>query len=100
MNRPALMRMIPNMGYAGSYWKQFSIALQRNHMSQSRRSLLIAGASLAAILTLAACGGGGTAAGSGQGGAVQDGVIPVVASTNVYGDIAKEIGGNHVSVHA
>ncbi|MBP2413847.1 zinc/manganese transport system substrate-binding protein [Arthrobacter stackebrandtii] len=69
-------------------------------MSQSRRSLLILGASLAATLTLAACGGGGTAAGSGQGGAVQDGAVPVVASTNVYGDIAKEIGGEHVSVHS
>ncbi|AIY01111.1 ABC-type metal ion transport system, periplasmic component/surface adhesin [Arthrobacter sp. PAMC 25486] len=64
-------------------------------MSQSRRSLLFMGATLAASLTLAACGGGGTAAPSGDAGTVN-----VVASTNVYGDIAQEIGGAHVSVHS
>ncbi len=69
-------------------------------MSHSRRSLLVLGASLAATLTLAACGGGGTAAGTGQDGAVQDGTVSVVASTDVYGDIAQEIGGDHVSVHS
>jgi zinc/manganese transport system substrate-binding protein len=36
-----------------------------------------------------ACGGGSQAAGSG---------LPVVASTNVYGDIAAQIGGAHVDV--
>ena len=42
--------------------------------------------------TLAACGGsGGRDGGSG-------GKLPVVASTNVYGDIVRQIGGAHVSV--
>jgi zinc/manganese transport system substrate-binding protein len=41
---------------------------------------------------LAACGGG-----AGRGGPA-DGALPVVASTNVYGDIVQQIGGAHVSV--
>jgi zinc/manganese transport system substrate-binding protein len=41
----------------------------------------------AAVLMLAGCGGGGSGA-----------KLPVVASTNVYGDIARQIGGPHVSV--
>ncbi len=67
-------------------------------MSQSRRSLLFIGATLAASLTLAACGGGGTAGTAET--AEQAGMVSVVASTNVYGDIAREIGGAHVTVHA
>lgn len=64
-------------------------------MSHSRRSLLVMGATLAASLTLAACGGGGTPATT-----EAAGTVSVVASTNVYGDIAKEIGGAHVTVHS
>lgn len=64
-------------------------------MSQARRSLLFMGATLAASLTLAACGGGGTAAPS-----EDANTINVVASTNVYGDIAQEVGGAHASVHS
>jgi zinc/manganese transport system substrate-binding protein len=41
----------------------------------------------AAIVALAGCGGGATR-----------GKVPVVASTNVYGDIARQIGGSRVSV--
>ena len=41
--------------------------------------------------TLAACGGSGRPGGGG-------GQLPVVASTNVYGDIARQIGGENVSV--
>ena len=40
-------------------------------------------------LVAAACGGGAAPAGS---------ALPVVASTNVYGDIAAQIGGEHVDV--
>ena len=70
-------------------------------MSQSRRSLLFMGATLAASLTLAACGGGGTAGPAGPAGTTgQAGTLSVVASTNVYGDIAQEIGGAHVTVHS
>jgi zinc/manganese transport system substrate-binding protein len=42
--------------------------------------------------SLAACGGGGGE--SGEGG----GALRVVASTNVYGDIVRQIGGAHVAV--
>jgi zinc/manganese transport system substrate-binding protein len=39
------------------------------------------------VLALAGCGGGATT-----------GTLPVVASTNVYGDIVRQIGGSHVTV--
>jgi zinc/manganese transport system substrate-binding protein len=41
----------------------------------------------AAVLALAGCGGG-----------TSSGKLPVVASTNVYGDIVRQIGGSHVAV--
>ncbi|MFL5955326.1 MAG: metal ABC transporter solute-binding protein, Zn/Mn family [Gaiellaceae bacterium] len=41
----------------------------------------------AVTLALAACGGGS-----------KSGALPVVASSNVYGDIVSQIGGSHVSV--
>lgn len=41
----------------------------------------------AAVVALAGCGSGGAGA-----------RLPVVASTNVYGDIARQIGGSHVAV--
>lgn len=64
-------------------------------MSYNRRSLLIMGATLAASLTLAACGGGG-----GEAGQAHEGTVSVVASTNVYADIAQAIGGGQVTVHS
>lgn len=63
----------------------------------SRRTLLLTGASAAAALALSGCSGAGETAPA-AGGA--DGTISVVASTNVYGDIAAEIGGSHVTVHS
>jgi zinc/manganese transport system substrate-binding protein len=39
------------------------------------------------VAVLAGCGGGGKGA-----------TLPVVASTNVYGDIARQIGGSHITV--
>lgn len=44
-----------------------------------------------AVPLLGACGGGGDAQ-------AKAGTVPVVASTNVYGDIVKRIGGDQVSV--
>jgi zinc/manganese transport system substrate-binding protein len=44
----------------------------------------------ALLAALAGCGGGG--------GGAKSSALPVVASTNVYGDIARQIGGSHVSV--
>jgi zinc/manganese transport system substrate-binding protein len=35
---------------------------------------------------------------AGCGGAARSGTLPVVASTNVYGDIARQIGGSHITV--
>lgn len=71
-------------------------------MLTSRRSLLLAGSALAASLALTACGGGGGADGGadGNGSAAAAGTISVVASTNVYADIAQAVGGEYVSVHA
>lgn len=74
-------------------------------MLYPRRKLAVTGAALAAILVLAACGsGGGAGEGAGGGGAATtatvDATISVVASTNVYGEIAKAVGGEHVSVHS
>lgn len=63
----------------------------------SRRTLLLTGAAAAAALALSGCSGAGDAAPAAAG---ADGTIAVVASTNVYGDIAAEIGGSHVTVHS
>ncbi len=65
-------------------------------MLYSRRKLVLTGAVMAASLTLAACGGGGDGATP----TASDGTISVIASTNVYGDIAKAVGGEYVSVHS
>jgi zinc/manganese transport system substrate-binding protein len=63
----------------------------------SRRLALITGASLA---LLAGCGSSSDSSsdGSTSQGSNASSTIPVVASTNVYGDIAKQIGGDKVSV--
>lgn len=61
-------------------------------------------ASLAALagmsLLLAACGSGDGASSVSPGAGSSDGVIDVVASTNVYGDIVRTIGGDKVNVSA
>lgn len=61
-------------------------------MTSLRRSLPVLGLAAASALVLAGCAG--TAAGDDAG----DGKIVVVASTNVYGEIAQEIGGDLVDV--
>lgn len=63
-------------------------------MSLRRRSLLFMGATLGATLMLAACGGGGESS------QVPADTVSVVASTNVYADIAQVIGGEQVTVHS
>jgi len=55
-----------------------------------RRPLAVLSA-VALVGALAACSGGASAP-------EEDGTVRVVASTNVYGDIAKTIGGSHVTV--
>ena len=61
-------------------------------MTSLRRSLPVLGLAAASALVLAGCAG--TAAGDDA----TDGKIAVVASTNVYGQIAEEIGGDLVDV--
>ncbi|MFE4968685.1 metal ABC transporter solute-binding protein, Zn/Mn family [Streptomyces sp. NPDC056660] len=65
--------------------------------SPSRSLALMAGASLA---LLAGCGSSSDSGsdGSSAPGPASSSRIPVVASTNVYGDIVKRIGGDHVDV--
>lgn len=65
----------------------------------SRRTLLLTGAAAAAALALSGCSGTG-AGDAAPATAGAGGTISVVASTNVYGDIAAEIGGSHVTVHS
>lgn len=62
-------------------------------MFQSRRSVLILGATLVASVALTACGGA-------EATPAAEGTVSVVATTNVYADIAKVVGGEFVSVHA
>ena len=61
-------------------------------MTSPRRSLIVLGLAAASALSLAGCAGG-TAAGDGG-----DGGVAVVASTNVYGQIAEQLGGDLVEV--
>ncbi|MDR7187999.1 zinc/manganese transport system substrate-binding protein [Microbacterium sp. BE35] len=61
-------------------------------MTPLRRSLPVLGLTAASALVLAGC------AGTAAGGDTSDGKIAVVASTNVYGQIAQEIGGDLVEV--
>ncbi|KHL04966.1 metal ABC transporter solute-binding protein, Zn/Mn family [Sinomonas humi] len=65
-----------------------------SHASPTRLGL--ASVSLASVVALSACGT--QAAGGSGAGASGSSQISVVASTNVYGDIAKSIGGDKVSV--
>jgi len=61
-----------------------------------RPVVLLAALTAASALALAGCAS--TPAPSSSPDASGDGTISVVASTNVYGDIAKTIGGDHVDV--
>ncbi|GAB3283791.1 zinc ABC transporter substrate-binding protein [Sinomonas notoginsengisoli] len=59
------------------------------------RSRVLAALALTATLGLAACAPGSS---SGSATSSSGGAIGIVASTNVYGDLAEEIGGDRVSV--
>ncbi|MDQ4502019.1 metal ABC transporter solute-binding protein, Zn/Mn family [Sinomonas sp. ASV322] len=59
------------------------------------RAFALVGSLVAGALALSACGAPSAASPSSSSSA---GPIPVVASTNVYGDIVKQIGGDKVSV--
>jgi zinc/manganese transport system substrate-binding protein len=65
--------------------------------SSSRRLALIAGVSLAFVTGCGASSDAGGDSGTSQG-AASSSAVPVVASTNVYGDIAERIGGDKVKV--
>lgn len=64
-------------------------------MTSKRRSLILLGLAVASVLTLAGCAGTSATGGTDQTG---DGRISIVASTNVYGAIASEVGGDLVEV--
>lgn len=70
--------------------------------SSSRRPALITGASLTSLASLVFLAGCGSSSGStddaSASGSGSSSAVPVVASTNVYGDITKQIGGSKVSV--
>jgi len=59
----------------------------------NRRPFILLGLAAASVLTLAGCASASTAADD-----AADGRISVVASTNVYGQIAEEVGGDLVDV--
>jgi len=61
-------------------------------MTSTRRTTTLLGLAAASALALAGCAGSPAAGGQ------ADGVISVVASTNVYGQIAEQIGGDLVEV--
>ncbi|NLP84786.1 zinc ABC transporter solute-binding protein [Microbacterium sp. CFH 90308] len=61
-------------------------------MTPNRRSLTLLGLAAASVVTLAGCAG--TPAAGGE----SDGRLSVVASTNVYGQLAEQIGGDLVEV--
>lgn len=63
-------------------------------MTSNRRTLTLLGLAAASVVTLAGCAGTPGAGGD----ADADGRISIVASTNVYGQIASEIGGDLVDV--
>lgn len=61
-------------------------------MNRSRRALTLLGLAAASTVVLAGCAGGSAGADGGR--------LQVVASTNVYGQIAAEIGGDAVDVNS
>src|ERR1700754_5216056 len=69
-------------------------------MGSSARRLTFGGVIGVCAVLLSACGGssGGASDGSASPGPAGSAPVSVVASTNVYGDIAKQIGGDKVKV--
>jgi zinc/manganese transport system substrate-binding protein len=66
-------------------------------MTSLRRSLPVLGLAAASALVLAGCASDQTAGGA-EGGDAADGRLSVVASTDVYGEIASQVGGDLVEV--
>lgn len=66
-------------------------------MTSLRRSLPVLGLAAASALVLAGCASGQPADGV-EGGDAADGRLSVVASTDVYGEIASQVGGDLVDV--
>lgn len=66
-------------------------------MTSLRRSLPVLGLAAASALVLAGCASGQPADGA-EGGEAADGRLSVVASTDVYGAIASQVGGDLVDV--
>jgi zinc/manganese transport system substrate-binding protein len=68
-------------------------------MTRPVRLLLLTALSSTALLAAAGCGqGGGAAPASSAPSGAAPATVPVVASTDVYGSIARAVGGQHVSV--
>ncbi len=65
-------------------------------MPTSRASLVAIGGSAAIILALSGCASAGTATGTAPG--EDDGALRIVASTDVYGDIVRQIVGDRAEV--
>jgi len=63
-----------------------------------RRALPVVALGAASVLVLAGCAGAAGAAGGGTSDGSADDRVSVVASTNVYGQIAQEVGGDLVDV--
>lgn len=64
------------------------------------RNTRAVGALAALALTLTACGGGSAGGNSGSPSPSADGKLSVVASTNVWADVVKAVGGDAVAVKA
>src|SRR4051812_7997934 len=64
--------------------------------ADTARRVAVSAVAVAAMLTVAACGGGTSGTASGASGA--RGAVDVVASTNVWGDVAAAIGAARVRV--
>ncbi len=72
--------------------------LTRGNLEGMKKPVLAFALSSAAVLALAGCSSSTPSADSGESSAASDGAIQVVASTNVWGDIVSEVGGDHVDV--
>ncbi|AXE39341.1 metal ABC transporter solute-binding protein, Zn/Mn family [Acidipropionibacterium virtanenii] len=66
--------------------------MSRGSLPRTSRRLLAAGAAAACLIPLAACSSQDSPSGS------ADGRVSVVASTNVWGSVAKEVAGSHADV--
>ena len=66
--------------------------MSRGSLPRTSRRLLAAGAAAACLIPLAACSSQDSSSGS------ADGRVSVVATTNVWGSVAKEVAGSHADV--